>query len=68
MEGFKEDEKGGRRASVLSSSSWGRFSVIHVFRSSVHALSSMVRVVTSLRGADFRSFRISGVTFEQLSS
>ena len=50
--GFKEDEKGKRRASVLSFSlSW--FSVIHVFMSSVHALSSLVRLVTSLRGADF---------------
>ena len=68
MEGFKEDEKRKRRASVLSSLSWGRFSVVHIFMSSVHALSSMVRVVTSLRGADFRSFRISGVTFEQLRS
>ena len=27
----------------------------HVLMSSVHALNSMVRLVTSLRGADFRS-------------
>ena len=30
-------------------------SVIHIFLSSVHALSSLVRLVTSLRGADFWS-------------
>ena len=53
--GFKEDEKGKRRASVLSSLSFSWFSVIHVFMSSVHALSSLVRLVTSLRGADFWS-------------
>ena len=31
VEGFKEDEKGKRIASVLSSFSLGSFSVIHVF-------------------------------------
>ena len=36
VEGFKEDEKGKRRASVLSSFSLSRFSVIHVFLSSVY--------------------------------
>ena len=55
VEGFKEDEKGKRRASVLSSLSLSWFSVIHVFMLSVHALSSLVRLVTSLRGADFWS-------------
>ena len=55
VEGFKEDEKGKRRASVLSSFSLSWFSVIHVFMSSVHALSSLVRLVTSLRGVDFWS-------------
>ena len=55
VEGFKEDEKGKRRASVLSSFSLSWFSIIHVFMSSVHALSSLVRMVTSLRGADFWS-------------
>ena len=55
VEGFKEDEKGKRRASVLSSFSLNWFSVIHVFMSSVHALSSLVRLFTSLRGADFWS-------------
>ena len=55
VEGFKEDERGKRRASVLLSFSLNWFSVIHVFMSSVHALSSLVRLVTSLRGADFRS-------------
>ena len=55
VEGFKEDEKGKRRASVLSSFSLSWFSVIHVFMLSVHALSSLVRLVTSLRGADFWS-------------
>ena len=54
VEGFKEDEKGKRRASVLSFS-WSWFSVIHVFMSYVHALSSLVRLVTSLRRADFWS-------------
>ena len=51
MEGFKEDEKGTRRVSVLSSFSLSRFSVIHdpYVAVSVHALSS------SLRGADFWS-------------
>ena len=39
MDGFKEDEKGKRRASVLSSFSLSCFSVFHVFMSSVHALS-----------------------------
>ena len=53
--GFKEDEKGKRRASVLLSFTLSWFSVIHVFMSSVHALSSLVRLVTSLRGADFWS-------------
>ena len=46
VEGFKEDEKGKRRASVLSSFSLSWFSVIHVFMSSVHALSSLVRLFT----------------------
>ena len=55
VEGFKEDEKGKRRASVLSSFSLCWFSAIHVFMSSVHALSSLVRLVTSLRGVDFWS-------------
>ena len=55
VEGFKKDEKGKRRASVLSSFSLSWFSVIHVFMSSVHALRSLVRLVTSLRGADFWS-------------
>ena len=55
VEGFKEDEKGKRRASVLSSFSLSWFSVIHVFMLSVYALSSLVRLVTSLRGADFWS-------------
>ena len=50
VEGFKEDEKGKRRVSVLSSFSSSRFSVIHVFMLSVHTLSSLVRLVTSLRG------------------
>ena len=54
VEGFKEDEKGKRRA-FLSSFSLSWFSVIHVCMSSVHALSSLVRLVTSLRGADFWS-------------
>ena len=54
VEGFKEDEKGKRRA-VLSLFSLGWFSVIHVFISSVHALSSLVRLVTSLRGVVFWS-------------
>ena len=52
---FKEDEKGKRRASLLSSFSLSWFTVIHVSMSSVHALSSLVRLVTSLRGADFWS-------------
>ena len=55
VEGFKEDEKGKRRASVLSSFSLSWFSIIHVFMLSVHALSSLVRLVTSLRGVDFWS-------------
>ena len=42
VEGFMEDEKGKRRASVLSSFSLSWFSVIHVFMLSVHALSSLV--------------------------
>ena len=57
VEGFKEDEKGKRRASVLSFClSW--FSVIHVFLSSVQCMhwpSSLVKLVTSLKGADFWS-------------
>ena len=56
VEGFKEDEKGKRRVSVLSLFSLSRFSVIHVFMSSVHALSSLVRLVTSLRQVDFWSY------------
>ena len=55
VEGFKEDEKGKRKASVLSSFNLSWFSVVHVFMSSVHALSSLVRLVTLLRGADFWS-------------
>ena len=47
VEGFKEDEKGKRRA-VLSSCSVSWFSVIHVFMWSAHALSPLVRLVTSL--------------------
>ena len=48
MEGFKKDEKGRRRAFFLfflSSFSLSRFSVIYVFMLSVHALSSLVRLV-----------------------
>ena len=60
VEGFKEDKKGKWRASVLSSFSLSWFSVIHVFMSSVHAFSSLVRLVTSLRGADFWSCVIWG--------
>ena len=45
MEGFEEDETGKRRAFVLSSFSLSRFSVIYVFMSSVHVLSSLVRLV-----------------------
>ena len=45
VECFKEDEKGKRRASVLSSFSLSWFSGIHVFMSFVHALSSLVRLV-----------------------
>ena len=45
----------GRGASVLSSFSLSWFLVIHVFMSSVHALSSLVRLVTSLRRVDFWS-------------
>ena len=55
LEGFKEDEKGKRRASVLLSFSLSWFFVIDVFVSSVHALSSLVRLVTSLRGVGFWS-------------
>ena len=55
VEGFKEDEKGKRRAYILLSFSLSWFSIIHVFMSSVHALSSLVRLVTSLRGVDFWS-------------
>ena len=55
VECFKEDEKGKRRAYDLSSFSLSWFSVIHVFMSSVHALSSLVRLVSSLRGTDFWS-------------
>ena len=55
MEGFKENEKGKRRTFVLSSFSLSWFSVIHMFMSSVHALSSLVRLVTSLRVADIWS-------------
>ena len=55
VEDFKEDEKVKRRASVSSSFSLSWFSVIHDFMSSVHALSSLVRLVTSLREADFWS-------------
>ena len=53
MVGFKEKEEGKRRASVLSSLCFSLFLVIYVFMSSVHALSSLVRLVTSLRGVDF---------------
>ena len=55
VEGFKEEEKRRRRTSVLSSLSLGWFSIIRVFISSVHALSSLVRLVTLVRGADFWS-------------
>ena len=44
VEGFKEDEKEKRRASVLSSLRLSWFSVIHVFMSSVPASSSLVRL------------------------
>ena len=40
---FQGRQRGKRRASVLSSFSLSRFSVIRVFKSSVHALSSLVR-------------------------
>ena len=53
IEDFKEDKKGKRRASVLSLFSLSWFSVIHVFMSSVHAFSSLVRLVTLLREVDF---------------
>ena len=46
VEGFKEDEKGKRRASVLSLFSLSWFSVIHAFMLSVHALNSFVSLVT----------------------
>ena len=55
VEGIKEDKNGKRRASVLLLLNLSRFLVIHVFMSSVHALSSLVRLLTSLRGADFWS-------------
>ena len=55
VEGFEEDEKGKRRASVLSSLSLSRCLVIHLLMSSVHALRSLVRLVTSLKRADFWS-------------
>ena len=51
----RKDEKGKRRASVLSSFSLSWFSVIHVFMSSAHALSYLLRLFTSLRGANFWS-------------
>ena len=53
VEGFMEDKKGNRRASVLSSLSLSRCSVIHVLMSSVHALRSLLRLGTSLKRADF---------------
>ena len=53
VEGFKGDEKEKKGASVLSSLSLCRFSVIHVFVSSLHAFSISVRLVTSLRGSNF---------------
>ena len=56
VEGFKENEKGKKRASVLLLLSLGWFLIIHIFMLSVHALSSLVRLVTSLRGADFWSW------------
>ena len=56
VEGFKEDKKGKRRTSVLSSFSLSWFSVIHVFMLSVHVLSSLVRLVTSVSGVDFWSY------------
>ena len=55
VEGLTEDEKGKKRASVLLSFNLSWFSVIHVFMSSVHALCSLVRLVTSLIRADFWS-------------
>ena len=57
VEVFKKmkKEREDWRASVLSSFSLSWFLVIRVFMSSVHALSSLVRLVTSLREADFWS-------------
>ena len=52
---LQERWKWREKTSVLSSLSWSWFLVIHVFMSSVHALSSLVRLVTSLRGADIWS-------------
>ena len=47
VDSFKEEEEEKRRASVLSSLSLSWFSVIHAIMPSVHALSSLVRFVTS---------------------
>ena len=49
MDGFKEEKK-EKRSAALSSLSLSRCLVIHAFMSSVHELSSLVRLVTSLRG------------------
>ena len=68
VEGLKEDENGKRRASVLSSLGLSWFSVIHVFMSSVHASSSLVRLVTSLRGANFWSCVSSAKSFYRVVS
>ena len=54
---FQGGRRGKRRASVLSSFSLSWLSIIHVFMLSVHALSSLVRLVTSLRRADFYHWR-----------
>ena len=52
---FQGRRKGKKRASVLSCLCLSWFIVIHVFMSSVLATSSLVRSVTSPRGADFWS-------------
>ena len=57
VEGLKEDEKGKKSFCfvVVQFDLIFRHPSLHVFMSSVHALSSLVRLVTSLRGADFWS-------------
>ena len=58
VEGFKEDENGKGRASVLALLSLSWFSVIHVFMSSVNASSSfLARLVT------YWEERISGAVY-----